>query len=758
VKTASDATAVQIVHSSRKGSRDIEHVGSAHTDVDLELLKAAARQRLHANQDVLDFGDGRPARGELPILSTRSQVLWDVLERAYRTLGLDRACVNDDVFKALVLARLIEPTSKLDTIRVLDEVGIPTPSYRTIVRRLPGYAKPAWRSKIAAACAAHVRLGPATLVLYDVTTLYFETDDADEFRIPGFSKERRLEPQITVGLLTDARGFPLQIGAFEGNKAETKTILPVVQAFQVAHGLPDVTVVADAGMLSEQNLKELEDAGLHFIVGARIPEVPFAVKEWQLAHPGEPIPDGHIFTQPLVMGVKADLRRRTVFYQYSYDRGRRTLKGIDTQVAKAEKAVAGQASVKRNRFVLLTGATKSINRDLEAKARALAGLKGYVTNLDNPTSAFVMGACHQLWQVEKSFRMSKTDLRARPIYHHKKDSIEAHLNVVFAALAIARWLETVTGWSTRKLVKTLRRYHTVQIKAGDHLITAADPIPDETRTALDKILAAATHQLAQVRSKVMVLQWRMRYADHGIVGLDDQARDREQDGGHRVAGIRGPAVASRDVQVLHLVRRPGERRREGHRRLQTTAPASGVPDAPQASRPRLPRTGVASGDGQLRHPQVGRGPRLGHSEPLHQRALHPDVGVVVEPGRGVVRDHRTPSHPPRHLRLRQRPQRQDPRLRQRLERPLPPLHLDQHHRPNPQESQPSNNFKHGPLVQTLRRGHHESGDHPKPKPHIRDQQRLGHQRNQIHQQRRTQNDQRTRRPHSAPRSRGCALR
>jgi len=157
VKTASDATAVQIVHSSRKGSRDIEHVGSAHTDADVALLKAAARQRLHSHQDPLGFGDGVPARAALPIVSTRSQVLWDVLERAYRSLGLDRACGNDDVFKALVLARLIEPTSKLDTIRVLDEVGIPAPSYRTIVRRLPGYAKPVWRSRIATACAAHVR-------------------------------------------------------------------------------------------------------------------------------------------------------------------------------------------------------------------------------------------------------------------------------------------------------------------------------------------------------------------------------------------------------------------------------------------------------------------------------------------------------------------------------------------------------------------------------------------------------------------------
>jgi transposase len=149
--------------------------------------------------------------------------------------------------------------------------------------------------------------------------------------------------------------------------------------------------------------------------------------------------------------------------------------------------VAGQTPVKRNRFVQLSGGTKSINRQLEAKARTLAGLKGYITNLDAPTAEYVMGAYHQLWQIEKSFRMSKSDLRARPIYHHKRDSIEAHLTIVFAALAVSRWLEQQTGWSIKKLITALRRYHTIDIKAGDQLVTAADPIPDDIRLVLDRL-------------------------------------------------------------------------------------------------------------------------------------------------------------------------------------------------------------------------------------------------------------------------------
>ena len=134
-----------------------------------------------------------------------------------------------------------------------------------------------------------------------------------------------------------------------------------------------------------------------------------------------------------------------------------------------------------------------MNRELEAKARTLAGIKGYVTNLaacpdGTPVTAdFVIGSYHQLWNIEKSFRMSKSDLQARPIYHRKSDSIEAHLTVVFAALAVSRWIEARTGWSIRKFVKTVRRYRTIQIQAGRQTITAADPLPDDLRQALEAI-------------------------------------------------------------------------------------------------------------------------------------------------------------------------------------------------------------------------------------------------------------------------------
>jgi hypothetical protein len=209
------------------------------------------------------------------------------------------------------------------------------------------------------------------------------------------------------------------VEAFEGNRAETTTMLPTITAFMAAHQLRDVTIVADAGMVSEANRRAIETAGLSFILGARTPDIPYVITEWRRDHPDQQTPpDGLILTQPWPAGPTDRRRDQTIFYQYTADRARRTLHGIDEQVGKAEKAVAGKVPVKRNRFIRLVGADKSVNRDLEAKARALAGWKGYITNLATcpdgtpVTAEFVIGAYHRLFQIERSFRMSKHDLAA----------------------------------------------------------------------------------------------------------------------------------------------------------------------------------------------------------------------------------------------------------------------------------------------------------------------------------------------------------
>ncbi len=281
VKTASGATAVQIMHKRGRRVLSMDHVGSARGEVELALLLQVAHERMHAGQEQLPLGEdrpgGRPVAGPV-VTATPSLVLWEALEGVYADLGFD--AIGDRTFKQLVLGRIIEPTSKIDTLRVLEEVGVWTPSISTVKNVLARTVERGYRDALGTACYAHAApTGHLAAVLYDLTTLYFETPKEDSLRKVGMSKERRVDPQVTVGLLCDPGGFPLAVHLFEGNKAETKTLIPVLEAFQDAHDVKDMVVVADAGMLSAANLLALEDAGFSFIVGSRAAKTPYDLAE-----------------------------------------------------------------------------------------------------------------------------------------------------------------------------------------------------------------------------------------------------------------------------------------------------------------------------------------------------------------------------------------------------------------------------------------------------------------------------------------------
>ena len=215
-----------------------------------------------------------------------------MLAQVYAALGF--AVVGDDTFRDLVSARIVEPTSILDTGRVLTDLGRAPASEKTLRRTLGRAQQRGYRDQIAAACFEHaVASGDVSLCLYDVTTLYFEAEKEDGLRKVGYSKERRVDPQVVVGLLVDRHGFPLEIGCFEGNTAETTTIVPIIKAFQDRHGLADMVVVADAGMLSASNLRELDDADLRFIAGSRVTKAPVDLESHFRWH-GDAFGDGQI--------------------------------------------------------------------------------------------------------------------------------------------------------------------------------------------------------------------------------------------------------------------------------------------------------------------------------------------------------------------------------------------------------------------------------------------------------------------------------
>jgi transposase len=320
--------------------------------------------------------------------------------------------------------------------------------------------------------------------MYDVTSLHFEVDEQDDLKRLGKNKDGRKDPQVQVGLLVDSCGFPLEVAVFPGNQAETTTIVPVLDGFKQRHGWIDVIVVADAGMLSAGNLNALEQAGYLFIVGSRISKAPYDLAGHFEAH-GDYLVDGQIVETTRMMGEN----RRRVVYQYSFKRQKRDIKVINEQVERAEKLADGKQSQKSTRFVKTTPGKPEVDWARIEKARRLAGLKGYVTNIPVPrlSGTEVICAYHDLANVETSFRMAKSDLGARPFHTGNQQQIEAHTTIVFAALAISRHLQQLTGISIKQLVKHLRRLRSATIEINGQTITIPPKISPKDQQLLQTL-------------------------------------------------------------------------------------------------------------------------------------------------------------------------------------------------------------------------------------------------------------------------------
>lgn len=440
VKTKSGAIAIQIAYKEYGRIKRIVHIGSAHNPHEETVLIGLARQELHTNQ--LSLFKKRDPTLHIILKSSSSTLLYKTLLGEYSKLGFHS--LKDHVFALLTIARIVEPVSKLDSLRVMLELGVDHIDKNTLYRSFKRIIKNDYRKKISQLCFNHAATGGLSLVLYDVTTLYFEVQKEDEYRKPGLSKERRLEPQIIIGLLVNQSGFPMGLTSFEGNTAETKTILPVIDNFCQEHKVSQITVVADAAMLSAKNLTALEEAGHRYIVGSRLNKIPYDIAAYQ-AH--DNLTDGQI--------IETTFKNYRVIYQYREKRAKLDRQNIQKQIDKVKRIIAGKRAVSKTRFLTVTAKTKKLNQKLIDKAYALAGIKGYVTNMDIPAQ-LVIDYYHELFKIEANFRMAKSDLKARPIFHHKRDSIEAHLTIVLTALAIAKNIEMQTQMSIKQVIKLLR--------------------------------------------------------------------------------------------------------------------------------------------------------------------------------------------------------------------------------------------------------------------------------------------------------------
>ncbi|WP_213576540.1 transposase [Rhodococcus sp. USK13] len=313
----------------------------------------------------------------------------------------------------------------------------------------------------------------------------------------------------------------MEICCFEGNHAEIRTIVPIARQFQERHGIEGVEMIiaADAGMLSATNLKDLDAAGLEFIVGSRVMKAPSDLAS-HLHWNGDVFSDEHVIdtvTPRHAKSVVNDIARRaeprcgSLLTRPRVGRSGRTRKNMPWVTTRRStlRRLGPRPSSTVVELPDRHGSSRRRRRailDTEGNARApsFVVLKGYLTNLSVPlmNPHEVMAKYHDLWQVEQSFRMSKTDLRARPIFSHTRDSIEAHLTIVFAALAISRYLQAETGTSIPRIVRTLRPLQEITVSIAGHEHAAADPLTDDAVSILDAL------EISNPRSvRVGTLNW-----------------------------------------------------------------------------------------------------------------------------------------------------------------------------------------------------------------------------------------------------------
>ena len=228
-------------------------------------------------------------------------------------------------------------------------------------------------------------------------------------------------------------------------------------------------------MLSANNLAALAKSGFTYIVGSRLHKIPYDIAQYQK--------NRILGDQQIIVSQYPEYR---VIYQYRDKRAALDRRNIQKQIDKAQKIVCGQTATTKAKFVTLKAQTKQLNQSLIDKAYALAGIKGYVTNLDIPSQQ-VIDYYHQLFQVEASFRMAKSDFKARPIFHRKRDSIEAHLTIVLTAITLGRYIESQTGISIKQFVKTLRPIRSGVVIINGREYPAKEIIPQSVQNLLQKL-------------------------------------------------------------------------------------------------------------------------------------------------------------------------------------------------------------------------------------------------------------------------------
>jgi transposase len=454
VKTASGASAVQVVYYRNRRRVIFKHIGSARNSQELESLILVARDLIkNTCADLPLFEDVKLDNllylDKCEFLGVYFTFLYESLNEVMTQMGLDK--IKKQLLLDMVVIRIVEPASKLRSIELLE-------SYFGIKHRRQSYYKsaPQWLKlkgyieDIVVDFAMKHYAFNFDLLFYDVTTLYFETFTEDDLRKNGFSKDNKSQqPQILVALLVTKEGFPIAYSLFPGNVFEGHTILPVVNGFIEKHAVKEFTVVADAAMISMSNMQELLRNNINYIVGARLGNLSCEqIKE---------------IDRNLVREDGKTIRIRTdhgyLVCDYSTVRYRKDKHEMEKQIEKARSIIDSASKIKKAKFIKTTSEQVVLNHALIEKSQKLLGIKGYYTNLDETiaNNQTIIGRYHELYRIEQAFRISKHDLQTRPIFHFKEEPINLHILICFMALVVSKHIELTTGDSIRKFLAECKK-------------------------------------------------------------------------------------------------------------------------------------------------------------------------------------------------------------------------------------------------------------------------------------------------------------
>lgn len=416
--------------------------GSAESDDDLQNLVSKANQWIKVRQGVqeFDFEDERSLYSTFlsSITSHRLVGIDLVLGSIFDEIGFN--IIEDELFRDLVLYRLVYPKSKLKTTEYLYRYAQKTYSEDDVYRYMDKLhdTQKELVQQISYEHTLSILPDGISVVFYDVTTIYFETDYEDDFRKTGFSKEgKHQNPQIVLGLLVSQGGYPLAYDIFEGKQYEGHTMLPIINRFKEKYNLEKLVVVADSGLLSKANIAELIAHKYEFILGARVKNETDKIKRKILSLSLKDGPSSVIKKGELKL-ILTYSDQRAKKDQYNRDKG---LKRLEKNLKTGKLTKSSINNRGYNKFLEMDGEVQvKINQEKIIEDAKWDGLKGYLTNA-TLSKERILENYKQLWQIEKAFRIAKTDLKIRPIFHYKQRRIEAHICLNFVAYKVYKELE-----------------------------------------------------------------------------------------------------------------------------------------------------------------------------------------------------------------------------------------------------------------------------------------------------------------------------